>query len=42
MHVESDFNYNAFEYSTLWFKVGKIQYFVPTKVQIASFWWDLM
>ena len=37
MNVESDYNYNVFKYSTLWFKVGKIQYSVPTQVQIASF-----
>ena len=37
MNVESDYNYSVFKYSTLWFKVGKIQYFVPTQVQIASF-----
>ena len=37
MNVESDYNYNVFKYSTLWLKVGKIQYFVPTQVQILSF-----
>ena len=42
MHYESDFNYNVFKYSTLWFKVGQKQYFVPTQVQIASFSWELM
>ena len=36
MNVESEYNYNVFKYSTL-FQVGKIQYFVPTQVQIASF-----
>ena len=37
MNVESDYNYNVFKYSTLWLKVGIMQYFVPTQVQIASF-----
>ena len=37
MNVESVYNNNVFKYSTLWLKVGKIQYFVPTQVQIASF-----
>ena len=37
MKVESDYNDNVFKYSTIWVKVGKIQYFVPTQVQIASF-----
>ena len=37
MNVETDYNYNVLKYSTLSLKVGKIQYFVPTQVQIRSF-----